>query len=713
MADGLHSEVSFSNLYPAILQCFIVILSGYCAGRTNLISSTEARGLGRFVANFALPALVFKAMVELRFDTVNWRFLGSILLAKTCVFVLVAFFTILLSRRNKLGKAGMYAIFSTQSNDFALGFPIVQALYANVHPDYMQYIYLIAPISLVILNPIGFALLEVNRWWHSDSRASWYRVVGNILKGIALNPIVFMTVVGLIGNFVFHQQLPSAIEPILKVLADSFTATALFYLGLSMVGKIQSQVGFALVTPALLIAAKTILLPLITREIVSALDAGRRGGGLGICMLRCRSLCFLLRHKHWLYLLSFGFPVLMTSVVLIVSKSHNEHEEDPNFQYGTNQVVVSAVVLGTCIVVTVTSLVVTQRHVSHHQHSAPYRAINQRAREEDGDEEEEEGERIAKEKRRARQRLSSLSSVRSVNGEGEEVSGERDLMLPRNQQGKSKLASSKLLEDIEDLVHRDRTMSISDGEDGEPPAWDYYVNGTINDRTCLLSQGCTVEQKRKCAVLIKNYDTINVSVDLEGAALQQNADEYQIARHVILLLFLTLSMLIGFFLCIWRLFRDSTSGIYLELEFLDSAFNFCQGFFAFAVFGLDTNLILIPLLKKWRWLRYGSEGICLPKFEDLDDETVHVCAQFLVHHKDKCIADLASDRTHSMKTYKSVFCGNELVDWLLEIGLVHDRPEGVKYGRQLLNGRIICHHSNTYTFYDLPYFYKFLENALS
>lgn len=52
-------------------------------------------------------------------------------------------------------------------------------------------------------------------------------------------------------------QLPAAIGPILKVLADAFTATALFYLGLSMVGKIQSQIGFALVPPTLLIVAKT------------------------------------------------------------------------------------------------------------------------------------------------------------------------------------------------------------------------------------------------------------------------------------------------------------------------------------------------------------------------------------------------------------------------------------------------------------------------
>lgn len=41
---------------------------------------------------------------------------------------------------------------------------IVDALYRSTYPEYLQYIYLVAPVSLMILNPIGFALCEVQRW---------------------------------------------------------------------------------------------------------------------------------------------------------------------------------------------------------------------------------------------------------------------------------------------------------------------------------------------------------------------------------------------------------------------------------------------------------------------------------------------------------------------------------------------------------------------
>lgn len=36
----------------------------------------------------------------------------------------------------------------------------VQAVYGATQPKFVQYIYLIAPISLAILNPIGFVMLE-------------------------------------------------------------------------------------------------------------------------------------------------------------------------------------------------------------------------------------------------------------------------------------------------------------------------------------------------------------------------------------------------------------------------------------------------------------------------------------------------------------------------------------------------------------------------
>lgn len=68
--------------------------------------------------------------------------------------------SLLLTRPLNFGRAGILSIFCTQSNDFAIGQPILDALYHRAHPEYVAYLYLMAPLSLAILNPIGYIFLE-------------------------------------------------------------------------------------------------------------------------------------------------------------------------------------------------------------------------------------------------------------------------------------------------------------------------------------------------------------------------------------------------------------------------------------------------------------------------------------------------------------------------------------------------------------------------
>lgn len=124
-STALSPAMSIDKLFPALLECFGIILCGYIAGRANIITSTQAKGLGNFVSKFALPALLFKNMVLLDFGNVVWSFLWSILIAKVSVFVIVCVLTLIVaSPDSRYSKAGLFAIFATQSNDFALGYPI-------------------------------------------------------------------------------------------------------------------------------------------------------------------------------------------------------------------------------------------------------------------------------------------------------------------------------------------------------------------------------------------------------------------------------------------------------------------------------------------------------------------------------------------------------------------------------------------------------------
>ncbi|XP_030604283.1 integral membrane protein GPR155 isoform X2 [Archocentrus centrarchus] len=273
-AAGPH--MSIDKLFPALLECFGIILCGYIAGRADIITESQAKGLGNFVSKFALPALLFKNMVLLDFGNVIWAFLWSVLVAKVTVFVLVCVLTLIVaSPDSRYSKAGLYAIFATQSNDFALGYPIVDALYRSTYPEYLQYIYLVAPVSLMLLNPIGFALCEVQRWRQaSHPQRSSLGILGVVVLQVLKNPVVFMVIVGIISHFVLSQQIPAVLSEFIDGLANSFGGAALFYLGLTMVGqlrKLTRDTGVALI---LLITAKLLIMPLVCKDMVDILDTG-------------------------------------------------------------------------------------------------------------------------------------------------------------------------------------------------------------------------------------------------------------------------------------------------------------------------------------------------------------------------------------------------------------------------------------------------------
>ncbi|XP_015279226.1 PREDICTED: integral membrane protein GPR155 [Gekko japonicus] len=267
-------SMSISKLFPALLQCFGIILCGYIAGRANIITSTQAKGLGNFVSRFALPALLFKNMVILNFSHVNWSFLYSILIAKASVFFLVFILTLLVATpARRFSKAGLFPIFATQSNDFALGYPIVEALYQTTYPEYLQYIYLVAPISLMMLNPLGFIFCEIQKSRDTQTASlSKIKILGLGLLRVLQNPIVFMVFIGIASNFLLAQKVPEYLENFLDGLGSSFSGSALFYLGLTMVGQIKKLTKGSFVALILLITAKLLLMPLLCREMVELLD---------------------------------------------------------------------------------------------------------------------------------------------------------------------------------------------------------------------------------------------------------------------------------------------------------------------------------------------------------------------------------------------------------------------------------------------------------
>lgn len=105
----------------------------------------------------------------------------------------------------------------------------VAALYEKTHPEYKNYLYLVAPVSLILLNPIAFILMEISKQRDFENAEfentrikkseSLIKISQQVLKGVFLNPIVLMTALGICGNLVFGHVVPDVLGRILNVIS--------------------------------------------------------------------------------------------------------------------------------------------------------------------------------------------------------------------------------------------------------------------------------------------------------------------------------------------------------------------------------------------------------------------------------------------------------------------------------------------------------------
>ncbi|KAL2774719.1 integral membrane protein GPR155 isoform 2 [Daubentonia madagascariensis] len=774
-------SMSITRLFPALLECFGIVLCGYIAGRANVITSTQAKGLGNFVSRFALPALLFKNMVVLNFSNVDWSFLYSILIAKASVFFIVCVLTLLVaSPDNRFSKAGLFPIFATQSNDFALGYPIVEALYQTTYPEYLQYIYLVAPISLMMLNPIGFIFCEIQKWKDTQNASqNKAKIVGLGLLRVLQNPIVFMVFIGIAFNFILDRKVPVYIENFLDGLGNSFSGSALFYLGLTMVGKIKRLKKSAFVVLILLITAKLLVLPLLCREMVELLDKGDSVvnhtslsnyaflygvfpvapgvaifatqfnmeveivtsgmvistfvsapimyvsawlltfptmdpkplayaiqnvsfdisiislvslsivcagmmiwnfvkeknfvGQILVFVLLYSSLystylwtgllaisLFLLKKRERvqipvgiIIISGWGIPAVLVGVLLITGK-HNGDSIDSAFFYGKEQMITTAVTLFCSILIAGVSLMCMNRTTQ----AGSYKGFDQSQSHkavEPGNTAFEESPAPIHEPELFTSSIPETSCCSCSMGNGE-------LRCPSTEPVANTSTSGPVTPSFEKNDH---------------------CVSRCNSQSCILAQ--------------------------EEQQYLQSGDQ-QLTRHVLLCLLLIIGLFANLSSCLWWLFNQEPGRLYVELQFFCAVFNFGQGFISFGIFGLDKHLIILPFKRRLEFL-WNNKETAEKTDSPVSEEIKMTCQQFIHYHRDLCIRNIVKERRCGTKTSAGTFCGCDLVNWLIEVGLASDRGEAVIYGDRLVQGGVIQHITNEYEFRDEYLFYRFLQKS--
>uniref|UniRef100_A0A671KL77 Integral membrane protein GPR155-like n=1 Tax=Sinocyclocheilus anshuiensis TaxID=1608454 RepID=A0A671KL77_9TELE len=660
--------MSIDKLFPALLECFGITLCGYMAGRSHIISVGQVKGLGNFVSCFALPALLFKNMVQLQFQHVVWSFLWSVLIAKVCVFLLVCVLTLLVANpESKYSKAGLFAIFATQSNDFALGYPIVDVLYRSSHPEYMQYIYLVAPVSLMLLNPVGFALCEIQRWRHTSDRSySKLHVIFTVILQVLKNPIVFMVIVGILSHFLFGGHVPVLLGEFVDGLANSFGGAALFYLGLNMVGQMGKLTRATGVSLILLITAKLLVMPLLCKDMVELLDAGNSSSVndsslsdyaflYGVFPTTPSVAIYAAQYNMELEVVTSGMvistflsaPIMYVSAWLLTipwMEATSLVTELQDVSFNVSIVSLIALVSVSCVSMMLWKFVVKQGNVfgqiltftllygslystymwtgneSSHTYSKQYFM--------------DKGHfhcvilacntsplipfLIVGGLLMIGQRMSDNLDSAFFYGKGQVVLG-CSIMLG----GLSLMSLSRGAQEEQNYQALDQNSMTGTTEDVRQPQTENQHSSELEQTYSSLNTGNCIFLVYACGYIQKTYTP------------KKHIHTY--TRHIYLGLFI--SIIQNLSSCLWWLFNADPGRLYLELQFFCAVANYGQGFVSFGIFGLDEHLIILPFKKRLAALcGFGEDES--PESAAVQEEIRLTCTQFVRYHKDQCVQDI-------------------------------------------------------------------------
>jgi hypothetical protein len=207
---------------------FAIMALGYWAGRQGLLNSASTSALNRYVFLFALPAAMFgfTARAEIS-DIVNWPYIGAYLLGSLATVVLALLVAKLVFRLGR-EEVAFHGALATYANSGYMGIPIFLTAFGaqGILPAIITNL-----IGPMLLMAVIMLVLEVMRRPEAPVMRQLRDIGGVFLR----NPVIVASVAG-IGFALFSIPLPVPIGNMMDLLASSAGPTALFALGLSLVG---------------------------------------------------------------------------------------------------------------------------------------------------------------------------------------------------------------------------------------------------------------------------------------------------------------------------------------------------------------------------------------------------------------------------------------------------------------------------------------------
>lgn len=219
-------QLDFMLTLQKVLVLFLLMVIGFIAGRTNIVSKTGQSDITNLVLYVTMPATIFSAM-QLEYNTERIQRSTTIFLIMICCYVLMFVIGYLVTKKLPLnmGDKDIMRVALLLSNTSFMGYPVVESLLGE---EALFYAVIGAGFIFEIVSwSLGVYMIGRNSPKKAEIQFNW--------KNIIFSPGVLSIIVGLIF---FFWQIP-VVEPISSVISTLSAATS--PLAMIVVGLILSR----------------------------------------------------------------------------------------------------------------------------------------------------------------------------------------------------------------------------------------------------------------------------------------------------------------------------------------------------------------------------------------------------------------------------------------------------------------------------------------
>lgn len=294
---------------------FGIVLSGYICGRVGIFSPGSSTVLNAFVYYVAFPALFFLSMAEAPVDDIlNWPYLAALIGGQLITFLL-AWVVARVLFPDRVAVLGLHSIAAIFPNTGYLGIPLLVTAFgqAGMLPAVIATV-----INGALIMALGVAVVELD--FSRRRGGSHFTIFRDVAINVMRNPLLLSALAGMACS-ALGTRLPGPIDTFVRLLSAAAGPTALFSIGLFLVGQ---QIRRDLTEVSWITILKLLIHPAVTwvlAEPVLNMPPLWAVSAVLMASLPTAGLVFVLAEKYQIFVRRSAAIIFLTTVLSVITVS--------------------------------------------------------------------------------------------------------------------------------------------------------------------------------------------------------------------------------------------------------------------------------------------------------------------------------------------------------------------------------------------------------